>query len=172
MQTTESVGLVGLGTMGGAVAVRLLAQGVDVRLFDVDPNAVKRVRAETSRPIEVAKNLEDVARHCSIVLCSLAHPDVLLEVVTGTNGLHQHLQPGSIVVDLSTSGPDVVKRCGSVLEKSDCQMVDITIGRGPAAAAVVPLPFIARVQATACNRMSAQLRTFLTGTDVEASGTH
>ncbi|HEX5163645.1 MAG TPA: hypothetical protein VFV88_18105 [Steroidobacteraceae bacterium] len=38
--------------------------------------------------------------------------------------------------------------------------------------AVVPLPFIARVQATACNRMSAQLRTFLTGTDVEASGTH
>jgi hypothetical protein len=31
--------------------------------------------------------------------------------------------------------------------------------------AVVPLPFIARVQGTACNRMAGQLRTFFTGSD-------
>jgi len=31
--------------------------------------------------------------------------------------------------------------------------------------ALVPLPFIARVQGTACNRMAAQLRTFFTGSD-------
>jgi len=31
--------------------------------------------------------------------------------------------------------------------------------------AVVPLPFIARVQGTACNRMASQLRTFFTGGD-------
>jgi hypothetical protein len=38
--------------------------------------------------------------------------------------------------------------------------------------AVVPLPFIARVQATACNRMSNQLRSFFSGTDGTAAGTH
>ena len=38
--------------------------------------------------------------------------------------------------------------------------------------AVVPLPFIARVQATACNRMSTQLRTFFTGTESTSTGTH
>jgi len=38
--------------------------------------------------------------------------------------------------------------------------------------AIVPLPFIARVQATACNRMSNQLRSFFTGTDAQSSGTH
>ena len=37
--------------------------------------------------------------------------------------------------------------------------------------AVVPLPFIARVQATACNRMSTQLRTFFTGTESTSAGT-
>jgi hypothetical protein len=31
--------------------------------------------------------------------------------------------------------------------------------------ALVPLPFIARVQGTACNRMAGQLRTFFTGSD-------
>lgn len=38
--------------------------------------------------------------------------------------------------------------------------------------AIVPLPFIARVQATACNRMSNQLRSFFTGTDGQPAGTH
>ena len=38
--------------------------------------------------------------------------------------------------------------------------------------AIVPLPFIARVQATACNRMSSQLRSFFTGTGSEHAGTH
>jgi len=38
--------------------------------------------------------------------------------------------------------------------------------------AVVPLPFIARVQATACNRMSNQLRSFFSGTGAETAGTH
>jgi hypothetical protein len=38
--------------------------------------------------------------------------------------------------------------------------------------AIVPLPFIARVQATACNRMSHQLRDFFTGTGEQTAGTH
>ena len=38
--------------------------------------------------------------------------------------------------------------------------------------AIVPLPFIARVQATACNRMSSQLRSFFSGTEPVAAGTH
>jgi hypothetical protein len=37
--------------------------------------------------------------------------------------------------------------------------------------AIVPLPFIARVQATACNRMSSQLRSFFTGTGATSAGT-
>jgi hypothetical protein len=37
--------------------------------------------------------------------------------------------------------------------------------------AIVPLPFIARVQATACNRMSGQLRSFFSGTDTQTAGT-
>jgi hypothetical protein len=35
---------------------------------------------------------------------------------------------------------------------------------------LVPLPFIARVQGTACDRLAGQLRAFLTGTEVEGAG--
>jgi hypothetical protein len=38
-------------------------------------------------------------------------------------------------------------------------------GTSAVVGAIIPLPFIARVQGTACNRMAAQLRTFFTGSD-------
>ena len=41
---------------------------------------------------------------------------------------------------------------------------DVT-GTSAIVGAVIPLPFIARVQNTACNRMAGQLRTFFTGAD-------
>ena len=41
---------------------------------------------------------------------------------------------------------------------------DVT-GTSAIVGAVVPLPFIARVQSTACHRMAGQLRTFFTGAD-------
>ncbi len=131
---TESVGLVGLGTMGGAIAIRLLEQGIDLTVFDVDPGSVARLRSATPKPVQVAASLEDLASRCTLVMCSLAHPDILTSAVIGPGGLHAKLARGSIVIDLSTSGPDVVKRCGAVLEHGGSQMVDATIGRGPSAA--------------------------------------
>ena len=41
---------------------------------------------------------------------------------------------------------------------------DVT-GTSAIVGAVVPLPFIARVQGVACDRMAGQLRTFFTGAD-------
>lgn len=130
----ESVGLVGLGTMGGAIAVRLLEQGINLTVHDVNPDAVERLRSRTTKPVKVAGTLEDLAAQCSIILCSLAHPDILTKVVVGPGGLHARLASGSVVVDLSTSGPEVVRRCGETLKRSGIEMVDATIGRGPAAA--------------------------------------
>jgi hypothetical protein len=42
---------------------------------------------------------------------------------------------------------------------------DVT-GTSAIVGAIVPLPFIARVQGTACNRLASQLRTFFTGADL------
>jgi 3-hydroxyisobutyrate dehydrogenase-like beta-hydroxyacid dehydrogenase len=132
--TLPPVGLIGLGTMGGAIAVRLLEQGVDLTVYDIDAASIARLRAATSTPVKVADSLEDLGRRSTIVLCSLAHPDILVEAITGPAGLHKGLARGSIVVDTSTSGPDVARRCGEFLAGMGCEMADATIGRGPAAA--------------------------------------
>lgn len=130
----ESVGLVGLGTMGSAIATRLLEQGVRLVIHDIDDAAVARVQTATDGDVHVARDLEDLGARCTIVLCSLAHPDILRQAVTGSGGLHTRLAPGSIVVDVSTSGPEVVRQCDAVLAQRGSHMVDATIGRGPAAA--------------------------------------
>jgi len=45
---------------------------------------------------------------------------------------------------------------------------DVT-GTSAIVGAIVPLPFVARVQGTACSRLSAQLRSFFTGADLASS---
>ena len=57
-------------------------------------------------------------------------------------------------------------------EKSAGSVGTNVTGTSAIVGAIVPLPFIARVQATACNRMSNQLRSFFTRTDAPATGTH
>jgi 3-hydroxyisobutyrate dehydrogenase-like beta-hydroxyacid dehydrogenase len=129
----ETVGLIGLGTMGSAIAARLVAQGQLLTIFDVDDAAMQRV-LKSAPQAHCATSIEDVARRCSIVLCSLAHPDILADVVTGPAGLRNYLAPNSIVVDVSTSGPSAVQKCEAQLRGAGCSMVDAAIARGPAAA--------------------------------------
>ncbi|HUK00881.1 MAG TPA: hypothetical protein VLW26_01225 [Steroidobacteraceae bacterium] len=45
---------------------------------------------------------------------------------------------------------------------------DVT-GTSAIIGAIVPLPFVARVQGTACNRLSTQLRSFFNGADLDAT---
>jgi 3-hydroxyisobutyrate dehydrogenase-like beta-hydroxyacid dehydrogenase len=129
----EAVGLIGLGTMGSAIATRLVAQGQTLTIFDVDDAAMQRVLKDAPQAHR-AKSIQEVASRCSIVLCSLAHPDIVTEVVTGAKGLRNYLSPNSIVVDVSTSGPGAVQKCGAQLREAGCGMVDAAIARGPAAA--------------------------------------
>jgi hypothetical protein len=56
-------------------------------------------------------------------------------------------------------------------EKSAGSVDTNVTGTSAIVGAIVPLPFIARVQATACNRMSNQLRSFFAGTDGQTPGT-
>jgi 3-hydroxyisobutyrate dehydrogenase-like beta-hydroxyacid dehydrogenase len=95
------VGFIGLGEMGKWMAVNVLKSGFPFTVYDIRPGPVqdlvgKGASAATS-PAEVAKNAD-------CVLLSLPDEHVVEEVLFAGSGLVQGLRPGSIVVDLSTTG--------------------------------------------------------------------
>ena len=96
------VGVIGLGHMGHAFAVNLVADGYQVFVYDRDPK-----RAATLIGASAAARLGDLAA-CNVVLTSLPDDDALAEVALGSRGsgshsqigrrsrFHEHRQPGDV----------------------------------------------------------------------------
>jgi 3-hydroxyisobutyrate dehydrogenase len=91
------VGLIGLGRIGGQLALNLLASGVTVFGFDVvdKPSFVAAGGQSLSSPA-------DVADTTSVILHSLPNISALNVVIDGPDGLLHHCGPQHVIADLST----------------------------------------------------------------------
>jgi 3-hydroxyisobutyrate dehydrogenase-like beta-hydroxyacid dehydrogenase len=97
-----TVGMVGLGAMGGRIAGRLLAQGYTVA-------GTNRTRAKAEALIAQGLVWCDTPRATaerSDVVISMVANDAALEAVTGAeDGILAGLAPGSVYIDMSTVSP-------------------------------------------------------------------
>ena len=122
----EAIGFIGVGRMGSAMAQRLLAAGHPLTVFDPDESAVAPlVRAGAVR----AASPSAVAAATPIVLASLPTPQVVLDVVTGTNGVREG-QAIRVFVDLSTSGAAAAIAIDRALRERGINAFDAPVSGG------------------------------------------
>jgi 3-hydroxyisobutyrate dehydrogenase-like beta-hydroxyacid dehydrogenase len=115
-------GVIGLGNIGGAIAANLVADGNEVVVHDVDPSAMAAV-AGASPVADVAA----VAERADVTLLSLPTPDVVADVAAAWAGA---AAPGSILVDLSTNSPAVVRELGERLAATGHHLVEAPLTGG------------------------------------------
>lgn len=103
---------VGLGQMGEPMARRLLGAGHDVTVWNRT-----RVRADAlaAEGAGVADSPVEAAAGTDAAFTMLTDPAALEDVVFGPEGLASGLGPGSILVEMSTVGPDAVRDVASRL---------------------------------------------------------
>ena len=98
----ETVALVGLGSLGSAVAARIRTAGLELLLYDVDQaRTADVVEATGGRGVPDIPALADA----SIAVCLLPDTDAVDDVVRGRPGLLGALAPGSLVLDMGSSDP-------------------------------------------------------------------
>ena len=114
----SSVGVIGLGQMGGPMARRLLEAGYPVTVYDVNPAAVAALRAAGAA---AAASVAGVAAAAEVVLLSLPSPQVVTEVVAGPDGLCAAGRP-ACVIDVSTTGLTASRQAAASLARAgiDC----------------------------------------------------
>jgi 3-hydroxyisobutyrate dehydrogenase-like beta-hydroxyacid dehydrogenase len=117
-----AVGVIGLGNIGGNIAVNLVADGHDVVVHDVDAAAMKAISGATA-----AADVTSLATKCEITLLSLPTPDVVAAVAASWAG---GSEPGSVLVDLSTNSPAVVRDLGVRLGGSGHHLVEAPLTGG------------------------------------------
>jgi 3-hydroxyisobutyrate dehydrogenase len=103
----ETIGFVGLGTIGSVVAKNICQRGYRLLLHDIRLEAVQPLINERTA---AALSPAEVARECRIIFTSLPGPSEVEQVTLGSNGFLREIQQGTIYIDLSSSSPDLIRR--------------------------------------------------------------
>ncbi|CAG4899968.1 NAD(P)-dependent oxidoreductase [Paraburkholderia gardini] len=135
----EVVGFIGLGSMGGPIASRLLDTGHSLVIYDTRAEALERF---AGRSVTVADSPRQVANLARIVLVSLPTPDVVRKVATEPGGLCDG-EKIEIYVDLSTTGPKTSEEVAERLTRAGVGVVDAPVTGGVAGAAIGKLVLMA-----------------------------
>lgn len=122
----DTIGLIGLGLLGSALAERLIDANVQVVGYDID---VKRLDDFSSSRGKPASSVTDVARRCEKVLLSLPDSSVSQRV---TSELTPHLAPHSMVIDTTTGDPETMEELGQALGSQGIRYVDATVAASSA----------------------------------------
>ena len=122
------VGFIGLGMMGGPIALNAIRGGNDLVVHDI--------RRESATPhlemgAEWADTPREVAQQSEIVFTSLPGPVEVEAVALGEDGLHEGLTEGKVYLDLSTSSPEMIREIHAQLAPRGIHVMDAPVSGGP-----------------------------------------
>ena len=126
------VAFLGLGTMGGGMARRLIATGFPVAVWNRTPARAQPFGALGAR---VAESPEDAAATADVVISMVADDPASLEVWCGAHGALSRIRPGSLLIESSTLSPPWVVELAGRATAHACELLDapVTGSKGHAA---------------------------------------
>lgn len=122
-----TIGIVGLGRMGGSIAERLLDSGYDVVGYDVDDDALEAFADLGGEPLASPKEIADAA---AIALTSLPTSETVESVYRDDEGLLA-ADGEALALEMSTIDPDTTDRIREAAAESAVRVVDAPISGGP-----------------------------------------
>lgn len=120
------VGFIGLGVMGGPMALNILKGGHELTVYDLSKEAVARL---TQAGAKAAGSPREVGAASEVVVTMLPEPHHVEEVVLGPDGIAAGLPPNGVVIDMSTIDPQTSQKVGAELRRRGFHMVDSPVGK-------------------------------------------
>ncbi|HRU06036.1 MAG TPA: NAD(P)-dependent oxidoreductase [Candidatus Brocadiia bacterium] len=123
----ENIGFIGTGVMGASMAGHLLQAGKKLSVF-----SRTRAKAEPllSRGAAWADSPAALAKTCDVVFTIVGFPKDVEEVYLGASGLVANMRPGALLVDMTTSRPDLAVRIASAAAEREGQAIDAPVSGG------------------------------------------
>ncbi len=127
----KTIGIVGLGRMGNGMAQSLLRNGFKV--FGTDIGEAQR-QAAREIGVNVVADIKALCVESSVIILSLPMAKHVQAVVKGKGGIIDCAQPKTLVIDTSTSEPEVTRTLSIELDQLGHQLLDCPVSGGPAGA--------------------------------------
>lgn len=126
------IGFIGLGSMGSLMSAQLVRSGYEVIGYDILPAALA---AAAEHGVVPAANSAEVAAQCDTIVCMMPQSSDTRQALFGEHGVHEHLRPGMLILDMSTGAPTDTKEMHARLKAQGVAFVDAPVSGGVVRAA-------------------------------------
>ena len=117
------IGFIGLGIMGGGMARNLAKAGHLVTGW----NRTRKHVPDGLDGVTVVDELADAVRGAEFVFLSLTGPAAQMDVVFDEGGLLEHVQPGVMVIDTTSTAPSLTQNLSEEFAEQDAEYVDAPV---------------------------------------------
>ena len=120
----SELGFVGLGTMGGGVALRLLKAGHTVHGYNRTP---ERAKPLVDVGLKLHRTPREVAAASDVVFTMVTNTTALKAVTEGSDGILAGLRNGELYIDMSTSSPQYSRELSQRVREKGAGMLDAPV---------------------------------------------
>jgi 3-hydroxyisobutyrate dehydrogenase len=136
------IAFIGLGNMGGPMALNLLKAGHTLSAFDLSADACQKFAGEG---LPIAKSAADSVAAAEVVISMLpasAHVEGLFLGGAGKPGLLESIQAGALVIDSSTIAAATSRKVAEAAAAKSIAMIDAPVSGGTGGAIAGTLTFM------------------------------
>ena len=123
----QTIGFIGLGVMGGAMAGHLRASGERLLVYT-------RTKSKAQLLFDAGAEWRDtpkkIALECDVIFTMVGYPSDVEEIYFGPDGLIENAKQGAILVDMTTSRPDLAVRIYEAAKAKGLGALDAPVSGG------------------------------------------
>lgn len=143
------IAFIGLGNMGGPMAINLAKAGHQVHAFDLSADALAAVVAAGA---QAAASAAEAVANAEVVISMLPASRHVEGLYLGEGGLLAKIPAGALVIDSSTIAPASAQKVAQAASARGLQMLDAPVSGGTAGAQAGTLTFIVGGEAAVLER--------------------
>lgn len=124
---SQRIGFIGLGNMGRHMAGHLLAAGHTLLVYNRSRDKATELLAAGA---QWCNTPGDVAAQAGVVITMVGYPHDVEEVYLGPGGLVARAAKGTLLIDMTTSSPDLAARIAAAAQSAGCDALDAPVSGG------------------------------------------
>ena len=123
---SEKVAFIGLGAMGGPMALNIIKKGTSVSVFDIETKKMKPHIKAGGTP---GKSIKDTIEDAEIIVTMLPSTENVKSVITGQDGVLSFAKPNTVILDMSTIAPTGTDEVYALCKEKNIKFIDAPVGR-------------------------------------------
>lgn len=121
------VGFIGLGVMGQSMAGHILNSGYKLCVYTRTKNKAENI---ISKGAVWKDTVSELSEECNIIITIVGFPADVEEVYLGESGILNHAGKGDIVIDMTTSSPDLAVKIYENAKEKGIESLDAPVSGG------------------------------------------